>query len=125
MELNLDWRSITSAIWPEVCYEIRPLKVWAFQELLTFWESHGREREGEKPVIRIAPVDGVKLMAVAKTIFPEHVRGLRGLNLTQEGETREATLDALCEETALMHLAGEIITQLMAISEVNKGDEKN
>lgn len=125
MELNLDWRGYSSEIWDDVSYEIRPLKVWAFQELLSFWETSGRQAEGEEAVIRVSPSDSAGLMAVAKRIFPDHVRKLSGLTVVEEGRKRKATLESLCEETAMMQLAGEIVSRLIAISEISGNDEKN
>lgn len=124
MELNLDWRRETSAVWPEVGYELRPLKVWAFQELLDYWEQHNRKgAEADSPP-SVSAVDGVKLMDVARRIFPDHVRALEGLQILREGQTGAATVEVLCEETQLLPLAGEIISRLVAISEIGIADEK-
>lgn len=125
MELNLDWRREDSEVWPSVSYELRPLKVWAFQELLDYWERYGKSGSDEatEPVAR--PSEGVKLMDVAVRIFPEHVRGVQGLTVNCEGQSGQATVEMLCEETQLLPLAGEIVSRLVAISEVGTQDEKN
>ena len=136
MELNLDWRREASALWPEVTFEIRPLKVWAFQELLAHWEAGGAgvnqaidpggdEKPEKNQAVPSAAGAGVGLIEVAKHIFPEHVRELRGITLTRNGATANASLEALCEETALLKLALEIVSKLMAISEIASGEEKN
>ncbi|MEE8433319.1 MAG: hypothetical protein V3S64_00890, partial [bacterium] len=52
--------------------ELRPLKVWAFQEVLEAWEGQRQPSapEGEKPLP--APIKGTPLMTVARRILPEH-----------------------------------------------------
>ena len=123
MEVNLDWRRQESAQWPEVGYEIRPLRVWAFQELMAFWE--GPEGAPENPTHHISPMRSFELLQVAKRIFPDHVRNLTGLTLLRDGETVPATPEGLCEEAPLLPLAGEIISRLVAISEMGAAAEKN
>jgi len=132
MELNLDWRRCRSALWPDVSYEIRPLRVWAFQELATFWEAQGAGRAAA------AAVEGggsggaapglaatARLMEVARRIFPEHVRALAGLHVRGEGGTAAPAVSDLCEETALLPLAAEIVAGLVAISALDGAAEKN
>lgn len=125
MDINLDWRREASALWPEVSYEIRPLKVWAFQELLGFWEQHGRPEVEDDATPRTGAAEGVLLVDVAKRIFPEHVRALQGVSLVQEGQSRPVPVEALCEETSLLKLAAEIVSRLIAISEISRDEEKN
>ncbi len=124
MELNLDWRRETSALWPEVSYELRPLRVWAFHELLAYWQECGVDGRDGAPV-RLTPAQGLGLMAVARRILPEHVRALEGVLLVQGGERAPASLDALCDEAALIPLAGEIVSRLVARSEIPLAAEKN
>ena len=124
MELDLDWRRESSAQWPDVSYELRPLKVWAFQELLAYWEGDGAGPSGEAEGKATASAS-VRLMEVARRIFPEHVRGLSGLTIVQGGERKPAGVNTLCEETQTLPLAGEIISRLVAISEVGASAEKN
>ena len=125
MELNLEWRAWRSDTWPEVACELRPLKVWAFQEVLEAWEGQRQpsEPEGEKPLP--APVKGPPLMAVARRILPEHARNLQGITVRLDGQSRPATLEQLCEETALMPVAGEILSRLVTISEITEAEQKN
>ena len=123
MEVNLDWRRQESAQWPDVGYEIRPLRVWAFQELMAFWE--GPEGAPENSTLRISPARSFELLQVARRIFPDHVRNLTGLTLLRDGEHAPATPEALCEEAPLLPLAGEIIARLVAISEIGAAAEKN
>ena len=136
MELNLDWRRRQSALWPEVSYELRPLRVWAFQELLAFWEAKGAAAvvagapEGaEPPPARPAPTASLaattRLMEVARRILPEHVRGLAGLQVRTEAGAAGVTVAELCEETALLPLAAEIVAGLVEISALGEGAEKN
>ncbi len=123
MELNLDWRRETSTVWPEVSYELRPLRVWAFHELLAYWQSCGVDAPAGSAV-RLTPAQGLGLMSVARRIFPEHVRGLEGVVLVQGGERTPAPLEALCEEAALLPLAGELVSRLVALSEIPPAAEK-
>ena len=117
MKLDLDWKMVRSELWPEIQYEIRPLRVWAFQELVSCWET----RENRKD---LSPTIGAELMATLKKIFPEHLRNISGLTLVQDGKSREATPESICEETALMPLAGEIFSRLIALSEVGQSTGK-
>lgn len=125
MELNLEWRAWQSDTWPEVACELRPLKVWAFQEVLEAWEGQRQPSatEGEKPLP--APIKGTPLMTVARRILPEHARNLQGVTVRLDGQSRPATLEQLCEETALMPVAGEILSRLVAISEITEAEQKN
>ncbi|HKI97174.1 MAG TPA: hypothetical protein VKB51_01745 [bacterium] len=140
MELNLDWQRRRSAVWPEVGYELRPLRVWAFQELLAFWEAQASAPYAEAPVEASAdaPPDAARprpgaptlaatarLMDVARRIFPEHVRGLSGLQVRGEAGTALVAVADLCEETALLPLAAEIVARLIGISTLDEGAEKN
>lgn len=98
--------------------------MWAFHELLAYWQSCGVDaRDGA--VVRLTPAQGLGLMAVARRIFPEHVRALEGVVLVQGGERVPAPLEALCEEAALIPLAGEMISRLVARSEIPPAAEKN
>jgi len=137
MELNLDWRRRQSALWPEVSYEIRPLRVWAFQELVTFWEGEAAGRAAapgpgtgdaaqadaaRPPVSMLATA---RLMEVARRILPEHVRGLAGLQVRAEAGCAVVAVSDLCEETALLPLAAEIVAGLVSISALEPAAEKN
>ncbi len=125
MELNLDWREQRSALGGEIGYEIRPLKVWAFQELMAFWEGRRQESQDGKSVVQVSPAESLKLMEIARRIFPSHVRNLSGVDVKAEGDLRPATLEDLCEESLLIELAGEILGRLVAISDLKADDEKN
>ena len=125
MILNLDWRRETSALGNEVQYEIRPLRVWAFQELMAFWEGRQRESREGQAVAQVTPAESLKLMEVARRIFPDHVRQLAGVTLIREGGHHPATLEDLCDESPLIELAGEILGKLVAISELKPESEKN
>lgn len=136
MELNLDWQRCTSAVWPEVGYELRPLRVWAFQELLAFWEAQAPPPSAEATPTDAAPdaarprpgaptlAATARLMDVARRIFPEHVRGLSGLQVRGEAGTALVAVADLCEETALLPLAAEIVARLIGISTLDEGAEK-
>lgn len=111
MDINLEWREQKSELWEGVTYEIRPLRVWAFQEIMTFWENNGGKAGA-------SPAKSLNLMPVAQRIFKDHVRELKGVRVNIEGESTAATPDDLCRETPLVGLAGEIIVYLVTISEV-------
>ena len=125
MELNLDWRREESARMPGVSYEIRPLKVWAYQELMAFWEARPRETREGRAVAQVSPAESLKLIEVARRIFPEHVRNLSGIALRRDGVANAATLEDVCAEAPLIELAGELLGRLVAISDLTPGDEKN
>ena len=125
MELNLDWRREQSGRLNMVSYEIRPLKVWAFQELMAFWEGQPREMADGQARVRISPAQSLPLIDLARRIFPEHVRNLSGIALRREGSSAPASPLDLCEEAPLLELAGEVLGRLVAISDLNATDEKN
>lgn len=129
MELNLDWRRCTATVWPEVSYEVRPLRVWAFQELMACWEAEAEDDAAEHAsgdaAGALQPDRSARLMAVARRVLPEHVRDVRGLTLRREGRSEPASAEALCEEAALLPLAGEVLARLIEISEVDGAAEKN
>ena len=136
--IDLDWRREESALHPGVYYEIRPLKVWAYLELLGAWDKGAAEapaatpRAAEAPAPEGAPVAELgalprqgRLLRLAPRIFPEHVRALEGLEMTREGVRLPVDAIALAEEAALAPLAGEVITRLLEISQLTGADEKN
>lgn len=125
MELDLDWRREQSARLPDVTYEVRPLKVWAYQELMAFWESRPREPGEAQGTARVSPAESLKLIEVARRIFPEHVRQLSGITVRRDGAAQAATLDDLCAESPLIELAGEVLGKLVSISELGTADAKN
>jgi hypothetical protein len=125
MELNLDWRREQSARLSGVSYELRPLKVWAYQELMAFWESLPREAGEGQGAARAPAAESLKLMEVARRIFPEHVRALCGITVRRDGAAQQATLEDLCAESALIELAGEVLGRLVAISELGTDAAKN
>ncbi len=125
MEFNLEWRHRTSSVWPDVGYEIRPLKVWAFQELLAYWEENGSPAGEASQGHGGIAVKNTRLMEIAKRVFPDHVRNLEGISLRENGKSEPATVERLCEETLFMPLAGELISSLIAISETGEEEEKN
>jgi len=125
MELNLDWRREQSARMAGVSYEIRPLKVWAYQELMAFWEGRPRESRDGQVVAHVSAAESLKLIDVARRIFPEHVRHLSGVALRRDGAAHPATLEDLCAESPLIELAGEVLGRLVSISDLGPGDGKN
>ena len=125
MELNLDWRRRTSALWPDVSYEMRPLRVWAFQELLACREAQGGDEAAPPRPGGPSLAASTRLMEVARRIFPEHVRGLSGLQVRSEAGTAPAAVAELCEEAALLPLAAEMLAGLVEISTLDAGAEKN
>lgn len=131
MDLNLDWRRRQSAVWPQVSYELRPLRVWAFQELLACWaDAEGSPASGGEGGAQDAGraaglVRTARLMDVARRILPDHVRGLEGLRVRGEGGPAEPSMEALCEEALLMPLAAELVERLVEISALEPGAEKN
>lgn len=125
MEINLEWQQFTSSLYPEVSYEIRPLKAWAFQELLSHWEIHGpAESSGLNPG-GLKPSESMKILQAVQPIFSEHVRGLQGVKISDGGKDREAEVENLCEETPLLRLAGEVLGHLISISSLSSVEEKN
>ncbi len=124
MDFNLDWQSRSSRHWPEVSYEIRPLRVWAFLELMSFWEARG-ETPQATGTARLSAADSLRLMQVAETILPEHVRHLRGARVQREGQTQDLQPQELCTEGLFLPLVGEMVADLVALSEMDAGAEKN
>jgi hypothetical protein len=125
MELNLDWRREQSARFADVSYEVRPLKVWAYQELMAFWEDRPRETRDGRVVTQVSAAESLKLMDVARRIFPEHVRSLTGITVRRDGAGQPVTPEDVCNESPLIELAGEILARLVALSGLAPGDEKN
>lgn len=125
MEFDLDWRRETSATWPDVSYEIRPLKVWAFHQLLDFWGQSERSDSDALTTGKINPSDGVRLIEIAARIFPDHVRALEGIRVKRDDQVGAPSIEMLCEETQFLPLAGEIVSRLVAVSEIGSQDEKN
>ena len=122
MNLDLDWRVHISLAVPDVVCKIRPLKLWAFQELMAFWQTLPETKDG-KP--KFSTDASIELVKVAKRVFPEHVKDLQNITLRVDGEQRMATIDDLCDETAFMSLTVEVIGALVSISEMGAEDEKN
>lgn len=124
MDFNLDWQGRTSRHWPEISYEIRPLRVWAFLELMAFWEARGEQAQ-PADTARLSAADSLRLMQVAERILPEHVRHLRGVRAQRDGQAQALEPQDLCTEGLFLPLVGEMIAELVALSEVDAAAEKN
>ncbi len=136
MEFDLDWHRLTSTIWPDVSYELRPLRVWAFLELMDFGQpptgGPAGSAEGapalsglSEPAGRLSAAASLRLMDVARRILPDHVRHLQGVMLRQAGAVQPAQPADLCDEAPLLPLVGEIIARLVTLSDVSPAAEKN
>ena len=128
MDINVDWRRETSRVWPEVSYELRPLRVWAFQALMDRHEglreaAESQDAQSQDAESRAGAGNG-SLLALAARIFPQHVRAVEGLTVRREGQSQAVTAEALGEEALLLPLAGEILARLIALSEVGAAGEK-
>lgn len=122
MNLDLDWRVHVSESMQDVTCKIRPLKLWAFQAVMAFWQGLPTNEEGQP---RLNTAASIGLIQVAEKVFPEHVKELQNITVQVEGKQRMATIDDLCKETAFMGLSVEIIGALITISEVGAEEEKN
>lgn len=125
MEFDLDWHRMDSEVWPEVAYELRPLRVWAFLELMEFWEGRPNRDGDAEAAMRVSAADSLRLMEVARRIFPDHVRNLTGVTLRKSGAVHPACAEDLCDEAPLLPLAGEIISKLVALADITVEAEKN
>ncbi len=133
MQIDLDWRAYRSAVWPDVACELRPLRVWAFQELAALWSeaaAPGDAREAPEP--REGPegppglrLDNARVSEVARRVLPEHVRNLTGLELRRDGVTAVPEPEALCDEAVLLPLVAELLARLVEVSELAAEPEKN
>ncbi len=107
-------------------YELRPLRVWAFEALMACWERPAGEAAGRDDPAAAAPARGARLMEAAGRVFPDHVRNVEGLSVRAEGQSLPATLEQICGETAFLPLlAGEMLSRLLSISDLTEEEEKN
>lgn len=110
MYLNLSWREFSPA--DGVIVEIRPLKIWAFQELAQV----AGQKAMEDGKVKMEGGAVWELLAAARKVFPEHVRNVKGLTI-EDGESRPATVEDLSDETALaMSIGASIVAELLSIS---------
>jgi hypothetical protein len=119
MELNLDWQRRQSALWPEVSYELRPLRVWAFQELLAFWEAApGGASGATRPHPPNAPAphagQGGVSAADADGLNPSLLSGEGSSGASRAGEESRATVPgarSLAATAGLMAVARRILPE--------------
>ena len=126
MKLDLEWRRIGSDLHPGVSYEVRPLMVWAYLDLLAAWEVGSPARPGEvTEESPPSPALSSQIWRVLERVFPEHLRALEGLVFSSpEGETPPSPAD-IAREAVMIPLAGEILGHLMRISQVGEAEAKN
>ena len=119
MEISLGWRRVDLKDLPDISVELRPLKVWAFQKLIASQagNSDGKSQEA---------LDGLTMLEVAKEIFPEHVRAVKGIVVSRDdGESSDVTLEDLTTETQLITVSAAILSQLFEISQLTEMEQKN
>lgn len=115
----------------EISVEVRPLKNWAWLELLPLMQQMIPKNTGESTkdyLARLSPderasleKESINIQRLAKTIFPEHVRNFQGVTVNGEPPTPEQ----LSEEVIFMGITIEIMMHLITISNLGEGDLKN
>ena len=115
MKIALNWRRWAPDDHPEISLEIRPLTVEAMFKCATAVGTGGGD------LIRSQSI----LMA-AQEVFPEHVRNLTGIEVTDEqGNQRSGDIADLTQQPVLMSIASDIVASLINISLIGDTDEKN
>lgn len=107
MKLNLRWRLVKSEF-EDVSYEIHPLNMAAFQTYVS--SGQGEEQ---------------KVKEMLEAVLPDHVRNIKGVQITDNDNEREATVEDIFTQALLMNLGVEMLTKLMEISTLAGTEEKN
>ena len=114
-KINLGWREYkTEFQGSEVSMELRPLKTASLLEITDLFEGYG----GNKTAI----VGQLKMQDVFRHLHADHVRNLTGIEM--EGDDKFGP-DVVAGEALFLGLAVEIISELMSISHLLRGDSKN
>jgi len=116
MDILIDWVPYeTEFMDDKITCELRPLKSAAFMKLAPYMRLGG-----EEDTVKIT-VSMFEMQQLVPSLFPEHVRELKGITINGQ----EVTIEQLAEESALVELVFDIIGQLAMISRIARGDVKN
>lgn len=134
MDIIIDWQSFTPTTkirGETISAEVRPLKNWAWLELLPLMEKLTLKKEGETTkdyLARLTPAEksnlereSISIQRLAKTIFKDHVRNFQGITVNGQPPTPEQ----LSEEVIFMGVTVEIMVYLITISNLGEEDVKN
>lgn len=116
LDILIDWQEWSMDFNDhKITAQVLPLTTSAYLKLVPFMKM----TEGED-VLKMA-VDAYELQAMAGEIFPSFVRNLKGLKVNGV----PAKLEALAEFPAFNPIAVSLITELIKISTLTEGAEKN
>lgn len=116
MDILIDWQKFeTNFNGEKVSMMLRPLKTWAMLKLLPNIVNQ------ESSNTTALALSGMELQSFAKEIFPEFVKDIK--NLTVNGSP--ITFEILAEESIFHNLTMEILGELIRISRLSDGEEKN
>ena len=132
IDLTIGWRPYeTTFMGEKITMELRPLKSWAFYEIIPYLDNPNPRRKdetNEECMKRLSPaeIEGLRnsskeLHLLSAKIFPEHVRNIE--NLVVNG--MPVTPDIIAEESIFMGLAIEISGQLGVITSITENESKN
>lgn len=130
MLVSLDYKEVKVGN-DDVTVEIKPLSVGAYQDILKILHgiisksSGSNLSEEEVRDLGIAQMSNPELIEVCKKTFPEHVRNLKGIQLQENGEVRDATIEDLFRYGALIDYCISILTTLFQESNLSKKEEKD
>lgn len=132
INLIIDWQKYETKFMGEtISMEIRPLKRWAVFKLAPLFDAIPAKKPKEsnkKWFARLTDEQkesltdiSSKIQDISGEIFSDHVKNLNGIFVND----KPVSMEILSEEFAFTHLCVQICGQLMSITNLDKGEEKN
>jgi hypothetical protein len=124
--LIIDWQEYTTYFRNhQITMELRPLKSYASVLLVPIFVKSAQTTKSKKNKADDYTADDLNLtyevQDIAIKILPEHLRNLEGICVNDAAVTTQM----LCEETIFAPLVMDIISELVARSQIGDADVKN
>lgn len=120
MDISLKWREITVNLKDEIIKaEVRPMKQGEFLLLTPFLKDLQGSMKDDKHVIDHSTM--LRVLVDAAPVIKGAARNITGI--TADGTP--ITPEQLAEESQLLELAGKVLIEILSISSLKAGEEKN
>ena len=118
MILNLAWRRVEFANFPEVSMELKPLDFKSFQTVMGLIAGIGSGQEAAKAFSK------VDISSVVEEIFPQYIRNVSGIQIKEGDDLKTVEVKDLSSSGAFVSICMEIMAKLLDISKLGGDDEK-
>ena len=122
MLINLDYKKIVlieASEESEVSIEIKSLNTKNYNTIVKYFAKNSATQDNKNSLDMLANLSDDELLNIAKEIFPNYTRNLKGIEIQKENSVVNATIEDLYTQAPLVALCSVIITKLIENSTVN------